>query len=201
MAAQRIVVVALVGEHDESPQLSKEFAGGLEFMLVARPQHEREHLAGEIDASVELRVPAALGFAQSPCFRASRMAAGILVNLDMGGVDDFETVRSMLADMKFQQIREDTALRPSQVESVNAVPFAKAPGKLVPLASGDQNPPDSVESFSKIGGFAAFFTNVRFPFAGVKLIFLGSRRARPALRRQDISWSPFIRADRWFSIT
>lgn len=196
-----VVVVSLVGEHDDCAQLSKEFTSGLRFMLITGSEDERQRLAGEIDTGIEFRVSSPLGLAECPCFRASRVATGILMNLDVGGVDDLETIRAMPADVNFEQLCKDIPLRPAQVETIDAIPFAETLRELVPLASSDQNPPDAVESFSNIGGFTAFFTNVRFAFERIKLIFLGSGRARPASSRQDISWSIFIRASLCISYT
>ena len=65
-------------------------------------------------------------------------------------------------------------LRPAQVKAVDAVPFPKAGRELVPLAPGDQDPPDPIESFSKIGRLPALFSNVRSRLGRVKLIFLGA---------------------------
>lgn len=89
------------------------------------------------------------------------MTAGILVNLDEAGVDDLETIIAVPFGMAGEKRGEDALFRPTQMKAVNAVPLSEAGWKLVPLAAGDENPPDPVESFSKIGGFAALFENVR----------------------------------------
>ena len=102
------------------------------------------------------------------------------MDLDVSGVDDFEGAAAMPTRMQGEQIGEDALLGPAQVETVDAVPLAVSSGKLVPHASGDQYPPDAIQSFSKIGRLAAFFTNVRFALPLVKLIFLGARTALPA---------------------
>jgi hypothetical protein len=58
---------------------------------------------------------------------------------------------------------------------------------LVPLAAGDENPPDAAQRFEKIGRRTAFFTNVRLALARVKLIFLRAQTARPASLSQKSS--------------
>jgi len=93
------------------------------------------------------------------------------MDLDVGGVDDFEGPASMPAGMQGEQLGEDALSRPAQVKAVNAVPPSISAGELVPHASGDQDPPDAIQSFSKIGRLAAFFTNVRFALPLLKLIF------------------------------
>jgi hypothetical protein len=60
------------------------------------------------------------------------------------------------------------------MEPVNAVGFPESLRQLIPLGTRDQDPPDAVESFAKIGRLTALFANVRFAFERVKLIFLGA---------------------------
>ena len=102
------------------------------------------------------------------------MPTGVLVDLDMGCIDDFETVPAVPPHVAFQQRGKDALLRPAQMKAVNAVPLPEARRELVPLAASDQDPPDPIESFSKIGGLAALFANVRSGLGRVKLIFLGA---------------------------
>ena len=107
------------------------------------------------------------------------------MDLDVGGVDHLVRDGLLLARMDVQQLVENTPVCPAQVEPIDAVPFSISLGKLVPDAARDEDPPDPIQSFSKIGRFSAFFHNVRFSFFGVKLIFLGLRRARLAWRQPN----------------
>src|SRR5690606_10591210 len=100
-----------------------------------------------VDAGVELGVPAALGLSKSPRFRGLRMPAGVLVDLDVGGIDNFEAVLAVPLHMKVQQLGENTALCPTEMEAVDAVGFPEPLRQLIPLAAGDEDPPNAVESF------------------------------------------------------
>ena len=96
------------------------------------------------------------------------------MNLDEAGVDDLEAVVSVLFGMAGKEIGEDSFLRPAQVKVINTIPFPEVERELVPLAAGDKDPPNTIESFSKIGGFSSLFSNVRSRLGRVKLIFLGA---------------------------
>src|SRR5690606_31479917 len=132
---------------------------------------QRQRLALEVDAGVDLGVPASLALSKSPFFRSLPVAASVLMDLDEAGVDDLETVVPVLLGVAGEQRGEDSLLRPAQMKAVNAVPFPAARRELVPLAAGDQNPPDPIECFSKIGRLSALFENVRSRLGRVKLIF------------------------------
>jgi hypothetical protein len=187
MIPQGIAVIPFVRENDRPPDVADQPGRGFGVMLISRPEHQRKGFSPPVDARAELRVPPALGFPKCPGNSVLRMPARILMDLDVGGVDDFEGPASMPAGMQDEQVGENALPGPAQVEAVDAVPLAIPGGKLIPHASGDQNPPDAIQSFSKIGRLAAFFTNVRFALPLLKLIFLGARKARPASGMRMIS--------------
>ena len=87
------------------------------------------------------------------------MAARVLVGLEVCGVGHLELIgfdRFGFGNGSFKQPGEDPALRPPEVETIDAVPFSKALRQLVPDRAGDENPPDAVQSFSKIGRLPPF---------------------------------------------
>ena len=174
MLAQRVVVISPVAQDHDARDVAEKIARGPGLVLVARPQQQRQCLALEVDAGVDLRVPASLALSKSPFFRSLHVAASVLMDLDEAGVDDLETVVPVLLGVAGEQRGEDSLLRPAQMKAVNAVPFPEARRELVPLAAGDQNPPDPIECFSKIGRLSALFVNVRSRLGRVKLIFLGA---------------------------
>ena len=126
-------------------------------MFVSGPEQQEQSLAVAVHTGVELRIAAALRLPKRPLFSRLRMPAGILMDLDVSGVDHLERAGFLLLRMDRQQLAEDAPARPAQVESIDAVPFSISLGKLVPDASRDEDPPDPVQSFSKIGRMTALF--------------------------------------------
>ena len=112
-----------------------------------------------------------LVLAEALCLRVSTEVAGVLVDLDVGRVDDLEPVPVTQPDRLPEQRVEDPLLRPPPMEAIDGVPLSVALGELVPLAPGHKNPPDPTQRFEKIGGRTALFQNARPPAPGVKLIF------------------------------
>ena len=140
--------------------------------FVARDQPHPDQLPAPVGDRAQLRVSSSLGLAKALCFGVSTEVAGVLVDLDVGRINDLELVPVTQPDRLPEQGVEDPLLRPPQVEAIDGVPLSVALGELVPLAPGHKNPPDPTQRFEKIGGRTALFQNVRLPAPGVKLIFL-----------------------------
>ncbi len=75
----------------------------------------------------------------------------------MSGINDFERAAVPSLREVAKQFVEDSLVGPPEMKPVNAVPFAILLGKLIPHAGGDENPPDAIQSFSKIGRRPASF--------------------------------------------
>ena len=183
----RVAIVAPVRQHHQAGDLAQHLRGTLHVRLVAGHQLESDQLSLAVGHRVELGVAAALRLSEALAFKGLGKVAGILVHLDVGCVDDLDLVSSRRLHGRFDHPLEDPALGPAVVEAVDAVPLAVAFGKLVPLAAGDENPPDAAQRFEKIGRRPAFFTNVRLVLARVELIFLRAQTARPASLSQNSS--------------
>jgi hypothetical protein len=85
---------------------------------------------------VQLRIPATLGISKCPAFRGLRVAAGILMDLDVNGIDRLEWAPVALAGQSSEKLMEASAMGRSQVETLDAVPLAIFPRNLVPDATG-----------------------------------------------------------------
>lgn len=167
----RVAVVAAIRQNDQATDLAQHLRGAPHVRFVAGDQLEIDQLAPAVSHRVELVIAAPFGFSKFLLFRGLGEVAGVLVDFDVGGVDDLELVRIRREHGRFDHQLEDSALGPAVVEAVDAVPLTVAFGKLVPLAAGDKNPPDAAQRFEKISRRTALFINVRLAFARVKLIF------------------------------
>jgi hypothetical protein len=182
-----IAVVAAIGQHDEPIDLAENLFRALHVRFVAGHQFKIDKSSHAVSYSVELRVAPTLSLSKALPFRGLAEVTSILVDLDVSRVDDLKFVGLRCPNRRLNHRPKDTAFGPAIMEAVNAVPFTKALGKLIPLAPCNEDPPDTAQRFKKIARWTPFFTNVRFALAGVKLIFLRAQTARPASLSQNSS--------------
>lgn len=186
LAPELVTVISAVGENDLASYVLEHIQRRENLTFIAGPEQKEYRFSASVDADMKFRVPASLGLSKAPVHSGLRMAACVLVNLDMSGVDHLERTCILFGSMNGQQLVKDPFVSPAQVESINAVPFSISLRKLVPDTAGNQDPPDPIQSFSKIGGRHTFFQNVRFNPPRVKLIVLGLRRAGLAWRHPNM---------------
>lgn len=83
------------------------------------------------------------------------MPARVLMDLDVGRVDHLQRAGVFCPGDLGEQAREDSPSGPAKMESIDAVPFAKPLWQLVPDASRDKDPPDTIQSFPNVSGATA----------------------------------------------
>ena len=79
------------------------------------------------------------------------------MNLNVGAIDDLELVCVPRLGTCFEHTPEHASVRPSEMESIDTVGFAIFFWQLVPLSSSNKYPPDTTQSFEKIGWFPTSF--------------------------------------------
>jgi len=186
MSADRVAVVTTVRQYHQAGYVPQNLDGTLHVGLIAGNQLQADQPASAIGHGTELGVPAAFCFSQALLLSGLTKMAGILVHLDVTGVDDFQLVWLRGSRRPGHQPPEHSPFGPATVEAVDAVPLAVAHRQLIPLTSGDEYPPDSTQSFEKIRRWTAPFTNVRSGPGLIELIFLRARKARPATLPQSL---------------
>ena len=102
-----------------------------------------------------------LGLPKPICFGVSSEMAGILVNLYVYRVNDFSAIISNTFNVYFERFSKDPSVSPSEVKSINGIPKFVFFWQLIPIRTGDQNPPNSIYSFSTISWLPFLFLNVR----------------------------------------
>ncbi|MDQ8187796.1 hypothetical protein QEH53_19560 [Pelagicoccus sp. SDUM812002] len=148
VAADRVAIVSLVGKQ-EAPVY--ESAYGIHradtVVIVPADQPHAQRQPDHVHGSGYLRVATASGFAKLLILNGKRMLRGVLVSLDVLGVEHHRDgeVAVPVGDA-FEDPRPHSAFAPTSETSPDAVVLAEPAGKLVPHRTGAQNPPDTVES-------------------------------------------------------
>jgi len=153
---QRIAIIALVSKDHLSCHVTKDSKCCGNVGLIAWHQVKGQRFSFPVGDGGELRVSSSLCLAKALVFRGFMEVTSILMNFDVGGIDHLATIRTNPSNVNLEQLREDSLLGPAKMEAVNRIPFPIPLWQLVPLRTSQQDPPNAIQSFTKIGRLASF---------------------------------------------
>src|SRR5690606_19769292 len=176
--SDRVAVVGLVGEHEAAIDESAYGIHGADaVMLVAADKPHAQREADHVDRGGNLGVAASLGLSKFLPVSGKRMLRGVLMRLDVRGVEHHRNREAAVATGDpLEDPIPHSGLAPSAEASPHAVVLAASAGELVPHRSGAEYPPDpvkrAIEALVRAAATAAYLFAV-----GVVNFFSSSRKS------------------------